>query len=82
MYYCYLLRCTDGSLYAGSTNNLLKREQLHNAGKGSAYVRSRGGGTIVYFEGFSTRSEALRREAKIKRLPKLKKELLVYPQTL
>lgn len=77
MYYCYVLRCADGSLYTGSTENLEQRERLHNAGKGSAYVRSRGGGAIVYFEVFPTRSAALRREAAVKRMTKASKEQLV-----
>jgi putative endonuclease len=77
VYYFYLLRCKDGSLYAGSTSDLQKRERTHNSGRGSAYVRSRGGGVIVYAEEWATQSEALQREAAVKRLPKRKKEQLV-----
>ncbi len=80
MFYFYFLRCKDGSLYAGSTNNLLQRERLHNTGKGSVYVRSRGGGVIVYSEEFETKSEALRREAMVKRFAKHKKERLISVQ--
>lgn len=80
MYYFYLLRCKDGSLYSGSTNNLKQRERLHNAGLGSKYVRSRGGGKIVYFEKFRSHSRALRREAEIKKLTRSKKlELIKKP---
>lgn len=77
MYYFYLFRCLDGSLYAGSTDNLQKREQLHNAGKGSSYVRSRGGGSMVYSEPFLTRSAALKREMAVKRISKAAKEKLL-----
>lgn len=77
MNFVYLLRCKDGSLYCGSTKDLVKRVALHNTGKGSSYVRSRGGGKVVYSEQLPTWSMALQREAEIKRLPKYKKEILV-----
>lgn len=77
MYFTYLFRCNDGSLYCGITNDLKSREKMHNDGKGSMYVRSRGGGRVVYFEEFITRNEALRREISIKKLTKIKKEYLI-----
>jgi putative endonuclease len=77
MFYFYLLRCKDGSLYSGSTSNIKRREELHNAGDGSKYVRSRGGGKIVYSEKFRTRVKAMRREAEIKRKNKAFKESLI-----
>ncbi len=77
MYYFYLFRCKDASLYSGSTKNLLNRESLHNAGKGSKYVWAHGGGKMVYSEKFKTTGEALKREAEVKRWPKAKKEKLV-----
>ncbi len=81
MYYFYLLRCKDGSLYSGITNNLKLREQRHNAGLGSKYVRSRGGGKIVYFEKYKLRGRALRREAEVKKLPRQKKlEIIKKPR--
>lgn len=76
MFYFYLLRCKDGSLYSGSTKDIKHREELHNAGSGSKYVRSRGGGRIVYMEKFRSRSKAMRREAEVKRKNKLFKEKL------
>jgi predicted GIY-YIG superfamily endonuclease len=63
MFYFYLLRCKDGTLYCGSTNNLERRLKLHNAGRGSAYVKSRGGGEIVYSESFETIGDAMRKTA-------------------
>jgi putative endonuclease len=77
MFYFYLLRCKDGSLYSGSTKDIKHREELHNAGNGSKYVRSRGGGHIVYTEKFRSRSKAMRREAEIKRKNKIFKENLL-----
>jgi putative endonuclease len=77
MFYFYILRCKDHTLYCGSTNNLDGRVKLHNAGRGSVYVRSRGGGDIVYSESFQTKSESLRREAEVKRWPRAKKEELI-----
>ncbi len=77
MFYFYILRCKDGTLYCGSTNDITKREKLHNTGKGSKYVRAHGGGTIVYTESFATINEALRREAAIKKWSRLKKLALI-----
>jgi putative endonuclease len=79
MFYFYLFKCKDGSLYAGSTNSLKDRELLHNSGKGSKYVTSRGGGKIVYHEKFRSWSKALKREAQVKKWPRLKKLNLCKP---
>lgn len=74
MFYVYILRCKkDDSLYCGYTKELNKRELVHNAGKGSKYVYSRGGGKIVYFEEFKSLSKALKREAEVKKLSRQKK---------
>ncbi|MBI5530843.1 MAG: GIY-YIG nuclease family protein [Candidatus Doudnabacteria bacterium] len=79
MYYFYILKCKDKTLYCGMTKDLKRRETEHNAGKGSAYVRSRGGGKIIYNEKFRTLSKALKREAEVKTFTKLKKlELIKY----
>jgi putative endonuclease len=77
MFYFYILRCKDNSLYCGSTKNLENRIKLHNSGKGSAYVRSRGGGKIIYSETFDALGDALRREIEVKKWSKSKKETLV-----
>lgn len=82
MYFFYLFLCLDGSLYAGITNNLLRREALHNSGKGSAYTRSRGGGRVVYFEKFPTKSHALKREVEVKKWKREKKLLLLGSKSL
>ncbi len=76
-YFAYLARCSDGSLYAGYTNDLEKRELAHNEGRGARYTKPRKPVTIVYFEEFQNRSEAMKREAAMKKLRKEQKEDLV-----
>jgi putative endonuclease len=73
----YLLRCRDGSLYTGITNDLARRLAAHRAGKGGAYTRSRGPLRLVYREIVRDRSAALRREAAIKRLCRADKLALI-----
>ncbi len=73
----YLLRCSDGSLYTGITNDLARRLAAHRAGAGAAYTRSRRPLALVYRERCSGRSAALRREAAIKRLDRAAKLRLV-----
>jgi putative endonuclease len=77
MHYFYLLRCKDGTLYSGSTNDIKAREKKHNSGKGSKYVWAHGGGRIVYSEKFKSLGESLRREIEVKKWPKAKKENLI-----
>jgi len=64
----YMLRCSDGSLYAGITNDLKKRIESHSSGHGSKYTRSRLPVEFVYLEQAENRSEATRRELEIKGL--------------
>jgi putative endonuclease len=73
----YLLRCRDGSLYTGITNDLPKRLQAHAAGKASRYTRSRLPVTLASSEPQTSKSAALKREAAIKRLRRAEKERLV-----
>ena len=64
----YLLRCGDGSYYAGMTNALERRVAAHREGRGARYTRGRGPLALVYVEPCASRSAALRREAELKRL--------------
>ena len=73
MNYTYLLQCADGTLYCGWTNHLEKRVEAHNAGKGAKYTKSRRPVILVYYEEYETKSEALRREAAIKKLSRQEK---------
>lgn len=69
----YILRCGDGSLYTGVTNDLDRRMASHRAGKGAAYTRSRLPVRLVYTERRLSRGAAQSREAAIKRLPRVAK---------
>ncbi len=75
--YVYILRCGDGSLYTGWTNHLEERVAAHQAGRGAKYTRGRGPVELVYWECFSTREEAMRREYAIKRLSRADKLKLI-----
>ena len=69
----YVLRCSDGSLYTGITNDLDRRIATHRAGKGAAYTRTRLPVRLVYSEPRRSRGAAQSREAAIKRLPRVAK---------
>ena len=73
----YVLRCGDGTLYTGATNDVQRRLQTHLRGRGAAYTRSRLPVELIYREACGTRGEALRREAAIKRLSRAAKLALV-----
>jgi putative endonuclease len=72
-----MLRCRDGSLYTGITNDLTKRLAAHRAGTGARYTRARLPLRLVYREARATRGSALRREAAIKRLRRAAKLALL-----
>lgn len=78
MHYTYILRCDDKSLYTGYTNNLKKRLEKHLSGDGAKYTRTHKPKQLVYVEIFQEKSDALKREAEIKKLNKKQKELLCY----
>jgi putative endonuclease len=73
----YLLRCRDGSLYAGATIDLARRLLQHQAGRGARYTRSRLPVALVWWERARDRSRALRREAAVKRLTRAEKLVLL-----
>jgi putative endonuclease len=73
----YMLRCRDGSLYTGITNDVPKRLKRHKAGTASAYTRVRRPVRLVYQERQPDRSAALRREAAVRRLSRAEKLALV-----
>lgn len=72
----YILRCKDGTLYTGATDDMEKRLAAHASGRGAKYTRGRAPLTLVYQEICTDRSAALRREHAIKQLPREKKLLL------
>jgi putative endonuclease len=72
-HYFYVLTCSDGSLYGGYTNNLDRRIEQHNEGKGAKYTRGRGPVKLIYYQIFSSKGEALRAEYQFKQLTRKKK---------
>ena len=78
IWYVYMVRCSDGTLYTGITTNLEKRIEAHNTGKdGARYTRSRRPVKLVYSEEVASRSAAAKLEYQLKKLPLLKKKRLV-----
>lgn len=73
MYYVYILRCGDGTLYTGMTDDVERRVAVHNSGKGAKYTRGRLPVTVVYREEVPDKSAALRRELAIKKLTRAEK---------
>ena len=76
-YIVYILRCGDGSLYTGITNDLEHRLAVHNSGKGAKYTRSRLPVEPVYWETVPDKPAALRRELAIKALSRAEKLKLI-----
>jgi putative endonuclease len=70
---CYILRCSDGTLYTGVTNALDKRIAAHNAGTAAKYTRARGPVTLALVEICADKSAALKRERAIKALSRTQK---------
>ena len=77
MNYVYMLRCRDGSLYTGWTNDLEKRLKAHNSGADSKYTRSRLPAELVYFEEYESKESAMSREWHLKRLSRAEKLKLI-----
>jgi len=77
MNYTYIVECKDGTLYTGWTNNLEKRIADHNDGKGAKYTRARKPVTLVYYETFEEKKEAMKREYEIKHLSRQEKKKLI-----
>ncbi|MDD2978619.1 MAG: GIY-YIG nuclease family protein [Hespellia sp.] len=81
MNYTYMIKCSDGSLYTGWTNNLEKRIDAHNSGNGAKYTKARLPVTLVYYEKFATKEEAMKREYAIKHLSRAQKLKLIKADT-
>ena len=73
----YILRCGDGTLYTGISNDVESRLKAHQSGKGAKYTRGRGPLEMAYQENCGSYSDALKREAQIKKLTKREKEQLI-----
>jgi len=77
MFYTYILRCCDGTLYTGYTDDISRRIAVHNSGKGAKYTRSRLPVELAYYESFETKSEAMHRENEIKGMTRSEKLRLI-----
>ena len=77
MNYAYILRCADGTLYTGWTNDLEKRLEAHNSGRGAKYTRTRIPVELVYYEECAAKEEAMSREWHIKHLSRAQKLKLI-----
>lgn len=77
MHYIYIVECSDGSLYTGYTTDLDRRMKEHNSNTGAKYTRGRTPVSLMYYEEFDNRSDAMKRECDIKKLKRKKKALLI-----
>lgn len=76
-WHVYMLRCADGTIYTGITNDLEKRLAKHNAGQGARYTRARLPVTLLWHETHPGKGEALKREYAIKQLTRAQKDALI-----
>lgn len=77
VWYLYILRCRDDTLYTGITTDVEKRLEAHRCGKGAKYTRGRGPLELVYREACGNHSDALKREYQIKQLSRQEKQILI-----
>jgi predicted GIY-YIG superfamily endonuclease len=77
VFFVYMVRCADGTLYTGLARDPENRVTVHNTGKGAKYTRSRLPVTLVYTEECESLSAALKRERQLKPLSRAKKEALI-----
>ncbi|MCP0886413.1 GIY-YIG nuclease family protein [Ligilactobacillus sp. WILCCON 0076] len=73
-FYFYVVLCADNSFYGGYTTNIEHRISVHNAGKGAKYTKTRRPVKLIYFEEFSTKSDALKAEYSFKHQTRKQKE--------
>ncbi|MBQ6415048.1 MAG: GIY-YIG nuclease family protein [Butyrivibrio sp.] len=76
-HYAYIVECADGTYYCGYTNDLEKRIETHNRGKGAKYTKPRLPVVLVYYEEFETKEEAMSREWHLKQLSHAQKKALI-----
>ncbi|WP_022766088.1 GIY-YIG nuclease family protein [Butyrivibrio sp. XPD2006] len=76
-HYAYIVECADGTYYCGYTNDLEKRIETHNRGKGAKYTKPRLPVVLVYYEEFDSKEEAMSREWHLKQLSHAQKKALI-----
>ncbi|MEC1719969.1 GIY-YIG nuclease family protein [Schinkia azotoformans] len=77
-HYVYILECSDGSYYTGYTNNLEKRIEMHQTGKGAKYTRGRTPVQLLFSEVYESKTEAMQEEYRVKQLTRKQKEEYMY----
>lgn len=77
MWHVYIIKCSDKSLYTGTTTDLIRRLKEHNSNKGGSYTRVRKPVELIYEESHPNRSKAQKREAQIKRWTRAEKLALI-----
>ena len=82
IWYVYILRCADGTLYTGMTDDMERRVKAHNEGTGAKYTRGRGPVVLLYHEKCESRSAALKREYAIKQLTRKQKLALIQQEEM
>ena len=80
-WFVYILRCSDGTLYTGMTDDVARRVEVHNSGKGAKYTRGRLPVEVLYTEECESYSAALKREYAIKQLTRKEKMALMAEYT-
>ena len=81
-YFTYIVRCGDGTLYTGWTDDIEKRLDAHNKGVGSRYTRARLPVALAHSEEFTSKNEAMRRERAIKKMTRTAKQRLINVASL
>jgi len=76
-HFFYILECSDGSFYIGSTSNLKNRVKSHNQGEGAEHTEKRRPVTLVYHEKCNSLSDAVKRERQVKKWSRAKKAALI-----
>jgi putative endonuclease len=76
-HFVYIVRCADGTLYTGYARDPHARVAAHNRGRGARYTAGRGPVHLIYVEACRSRSAALRREYRVKRLSRARKLALI-----
>ena len=76
-FFCYILKCADGTFYTGWTTDPPRRERQHNAGRGAKYTRMRRPVKMVYIEEQPDRTSAMKRERAIKKMARVQKRKLI-----
>ncbi|MHC4214326.1 MAG: GIY-YIG nuclease family protein [Planctomycetota bacterium] len=81
-YFAYILRCSDGSFYVGSTDDVQERLLKHNSGRASTWTAARLPVKLLYQEVYETQEMAIQRERQIKKWSRAKKKALIAQETV